>query len=154
MPDVPFTRGIPFSLQDLRSEFDRMLDRVWHVGLSTAPLDGRDWAPAVDVIEENTGYLVRVEVPGLSAGDVEVSILDKTLTVKGVKPAQVKPEEPPHYLRKECRYGMFCRSYELPAPVESEGVKAACKNGVLEITIPKRPEAQGRPVKVQSQDIP
>jgi HSP20 family protein len=152
MPDFQFPRGIPFSLQDLRSEFDRMLDRVWHVGLSTAPLDGHDWAPCIDVIDESSCYRVRVEVPGLTANDVEVSVLDKTLTVKGVKPSGDRPEEPRHFLRKECRYGLFCRSYDLPIPVDSESVKAACKNGVLEITIPKRPEAQGHTVKVEAQD--
>jgi HSP20 family protein len=152
MPDVPFPRGIPFSIQDLRSEFDRMLDRVWHVGLSTAPLDGHDWAPCIDVIDENSSYRVRVEVPGLTAGDVEVSILDRTLTVKGVKPTNDKPEEPQRFLRKECRYGLFCRTYELPAKVDDGAVKAACKNGVLEIIIPKQPEAQGRSVKVEAQE--
>jgi HSP20 family protein len=152
MPDIPFPRGIPFSIQDLRNEFDRMIDRVWHVGLSTAPLDGHDWAPCIDVIDENTAYHVRVEVPGVTASDVEVSILDKTLTVKGVKPTGETPEEPRRYLRKECRYGLFCRTYDLPAAVDSEGVKAACKNGVLEVIVPKRPEAQGRPVKVEAQE--
>jgi HSP20 family protein len=152
MPDFPFPKNIPFSLQDLRDEFDRMLDRVWHGGLSTAPLDGQDWAPSLDVIEEGSNFQIRLEVPGLKAGDVDVSILDKTLTVKGNKPSPAKPEQPPRYLRRECRYGAFCRRYELPAAVEAEAVKAACRDGVLEITVPKKAEAQGRAVKVESKD--
>jgi HSP20 family protein len=152
MPDVPFPRNIPFSLQDLRDEFDRMLDRVWHVGLSTAPLDGQDWAPCLDVIDEVGSYRVRVEVPGLSAEDVEVSLLDRTLIVKGHKPGGEKPAEPQRYLRRECRYGSFCRRYEMPSLVNNEGIKATCRQGVLEITVPKRPEAQGRKVSVESQD--
>lgn len=151
MPDASFPRNIPLSLQDLRDEFDRVLDRVWHVGLSTAPLDGQDWAPCIDVIEDGECYQVRVEVPGLTADEVEVSILEKTLTIKGAKPQLGEPTEPRRYLRKECRYGGFCRRYDLPAAVQGDKVQAVCKNGVLLITIPKRPEAQGRPVKVESQ---
>lgn len=152
MPDFPFPKNIPFSLQDLRDEFDRMLDRVWHGGLSTAPLDGQDWAPRLDVIDDGPNYHVRLEVPGLSAADVDVSILEKSLTIKGNKPCTAKPEQPPRYLRRECRYGRFCRRYELPAAVDAENVKAACRDGVLEVIIPKSPEAQGRPVKVESKD--
>ncbi len=152
MPEFHLPKNLPFSLQDLRDEFDRMLDRVWHGGLSTAPLDGQDWAPRLDVIDDGPNYHVRLEVPGLSAADVDVSILDKTLTVKGNKPDAARPEQPPRYLRRECRYGAFCRRYELPAAVDTENVNAACRDGVLEVIIPKKPEAQGRPVKVEPKD--
>ena len=74
MPSIPLPREIPFSVQEMREEFDRMLDRVWHGGLSTAPLDGQDWAPRLDVYEHPDHYQVRVEIPGLTADDVQVSI--------------------------------------------------------------------------------
>jgi len=148
----PPPRDFPFSVQDIRYEFDKLLDRVWHVGLNTAPLDGQDWAPSIDVIDEADAYRVRVEVPGVGADDVDVSILDDTLMIKGTKPSPITKEDGPRRLRAECRYGEFCRTYALPGPVQDDGVTAACKNGVLDITIPKTPEVIGRKVKVQSED--
>ncbi|MEE8386019.1 MAG: Hsp20/alpha crystallin family protein [Dehalococcoidia bacterium] len=153
MANFPIPRDFPFSVQDLRTEFDRLLDRAWHVGLNTAPLDGQDWAPYLDVVEESDAYRVRAEIPGVRGEDVEVAILGNTLTIKGTKPAPAQAEaEDRRSLRAECRYGGFCRKYELPSPVREEGVMASCKNGVLEVTIPKTPEVVGRKVKIQSED--
>ena len=97
MSKIPFPSDIPFSMQEMRDEFERMLDRVWHSGLSTAPLDGQDWAPRLDVYDQPDGYHVRVEVPGLRADDVEVSILGNVLTIKGTK---VMPEQSGEAVRR------------------------------------------------------
>jgi HSP20 family protein len=153
MPNIPFPREFPFSVQDIRGEFDRLLDRVWHAGLTTAPLDGQDWAPSLDVSEESESYRVRVEIPGVSTDKIEVSILGNVLTIKGTKPPPVKREdEEVRQLRSECRFGSFSRKYELPGPAGEEGVTAVCKNGVLEVTIPKTPEIMGQKVNVRSED--
>jgi HSP20 family protein len=153
MANFSIPRDFPFSVQDLRSEFDRLLDRAWHVGLNTAPLDGQDWAPCLDVVEEADAYRVRVEIPGVRGEDVEVAILGNTLTIKGTKPAPATVEgEDRRSLRAECRFGGFCRQYELPASVREDGVTASCKNGVLEVTIPKTPEVVGHKVKIQAED--
>lgn len=152
MPSIPFTTEIPFSVQDMREEFDRLLDRVWHGGLSTAPLDGQDWAPRLDVHEHPDHYQVRVEIPGLTADDVEVSILDNVLTVKGTKTAPNQSGENVRRLRSECRYGSFCRKFELPSPAEESSVSATCRHGVLEISISRSAQIKGRNVKVESAD--
>jgi HSP20 family protein len=148
MPNIPFPSDLPFSLQNVRKEFDQLLDRVWHVGLTTAPLDGQDWAPPMDVIEEADRYLVRVEVAGMSADDVDVSILGNVLSIKGCKATGPAAANGAHALRSECRYGSFCRKYELPGEVQEDAVSATCKNGVLELMIPKKHEARGRTVKI------
>lgn len=150
MPNIPFPSDLPFSLHNVRKEFDQLLDRVWHVGLTTAPLDGQDWAPSMDVFDEPDRYRVRVEVPGMGAEDIEVSILSNALTIKGCKATYIAPGEEPRMLRSECRYGSFKRKYEFPTDVQDEGVAATCKNGVLELLIPKKPEARGRTVKVSA----
>lgn len=152
MPSIPLPTEIPFSVQELREEFDRMLDRVWHGGLSTAPLDGQDWAPRLDVYEHPDHYQVRVEIPGLTADDVEVSILDNVLTVKGTKAKADQSSEDVRRLRSECRFGSFCRRFELPSPAEEASVSATCKHGVLEITISRAATVKGRSVKVESAD--
>ncbi len=148
MPNIPFPSDLPFSLQNVRKEFDQLLDRVWHVGLTTAPLDGQDWAPSMDVFEEADRFLVRVEVPGMSAEDIEVTILANVLTIKGCKATIPASNQEPRALRSECRYGSFSRKYELPGEVQEDAVTATCKNGVLELEIPKRHEARGRTVKI------
>jgi len=148
MPNIPFPSDLPFSLQNVRKEFDQLLDRVWHVGLTTAPLDGQDWAPPMDIFEEPDRYRVRVEVPGMGADDIEVSILGNLLTIKGCKATVPALTEEPRMLRSECRYGSFSRKFELPSEVQEDAVSATCKNGVLELAIPKRPETRGRTVKV------
>lgn len=152
MPIFSFPSDIPTSVQDVRDEFDRLLDRVWHSGLHTAPLDGQDWAPRIDVYEHADVFQVRVEIPGLTAEDVEVSILNGVLIVKGTKAMPEQTGDKIRRLRSECRYGSFCRRYELPAPVRDDAITAACKNGVLNVTVPKAPEAQGHSVKIESAD--
>lgn len=151
MPGFQFPSELP-SFNDVRNEFDRLLDRVWHVGLNTAPLDGQDWAPAMDVIDEPERYRVRLEVPGLTGEQVEVSILNNTLIVRGCKAAPQRPTEGQRQLRGECRFGSFGRRYEFPNPVTEDGVTATCKLGVLDITITKRPEPKGRTIPVSVQD--
>jgi HSP20 family protein len=151
MPGFQFPSELP-SFNDVRNEFDRLLDRVWHVGLNTAPLDGQDWAPAMDVIDEGERYRVRLEVPGLTGEQVEVSILNNTLVVRGTKAGPPRPTEGQRQLRGECRFGSFGRRYEFPSPVAEDGVTATCKLGVLDITITKRPEPKGRTIPVSVQD--
>ncbi|MBK8268715.1 MAG: Hsp20/alpha crystallin family protein [Planctomycetes bacterium] len=150
MPNFTFATEMPFSVQDLRDEFDRLVDRVWHGGLTTAPLDGQDWAPRMDVYERSDSFLVRLEVPGVSADDVDVSILKSVLTVKGKKREPQDVSDATRKLRTECRFGSFCRKYDLASPVNEENVSATCKDGVLFIRIQKQPEAFGRTVKVTS----
>ena len=152
MPPFPFRTDLPFNLQGVRDEFDRLLDRVWHVGLNTAPLDGQDWAPAMDVIDEGGEYRVRMEAAGISADQIDVSIVENCLIIRGCKAAPPKPGEGQRRLRGECRYGSFCRRFDFPTPVGEDAVSASCKNGVLEICIPKRPEAKGRTVKIQAEE--
>lgn len=152
MANFNIPTDFPFSIRDVRNEFDRLLDRVWHAGLTTAPLDGQDWAPVIDVVDEGKSYLVRAEVPGLAAEDVSVSILDNVLSIKGFKPGPVPNGEGRRSLRSECRHGGFLRRYEFPSPVQEEGVAATCRRGILEVTVPKKTVAEGRTIRVNSAD--
>jgi len=151
MAGFPFPRDMSFSMQDIRSEFDRLLDRVWHGGISSAPLDGQDWAPAVDVIDEPLIYRIRVEVPGMTAEQIEVSVQKNVVTIQGRKPPAYDLQQPPRRLRSECRFGAFSRRIELPVAIQDNEVKAVCKNGVLTLELPKTPVAVGRTVPVEDQ---
>ncbi|GJQ27093.1 MAG: molecular chaperone [Phycisphaerae bacterium] len=162
MASFPFPSDWPFNVQGVRNEVDRLLDRVWHLGLSTAPLDGQDWAPCLDLFEEADRYIVRAELPGMAAEDVSVEMLGQTLSIRGFKAEPARASEKPgavgagesqaacRKLRGECRYGSFARKIELPGPVSESGVSATCRNGVLDVTIPKAQSSLGKTVKVSA----
>ncbi len=161
MANFPFPSEWPFNVQGVRNEVDRLLDRVWHLGLSTAPLDGQDWAPCLDLFEESDRYVVRAELPGMAAEDVSVEMLGQTLSIRGFKAEPARTGDKPaaggmsaaaacRKLRGECRYGSFARKTDLPGPVNEAGVSATCRNGVLEVSIPKAQSGMGKSVKVSA----
>ncbi len=150
MSKFPFPSDIPLSVGELRDEFDRLMDRVWHGGLSTAPLDGQDWAPRIDVYDLGHEYQVRVEVAGLSAEEVNVSILAGAITIKGTKLPPEQHRQGIHRLRSECRYGSFHRRYQFPEEVNDATVTAGFKDGVLLVKVPKAEAAKGRNVRVEA----
>jgi len=146
----PFARDGSFSLRDLQSELDRLVDRFWHAGLSTRPLDGQDWAPPLDATEEPGAYRIRVELPGVTADQVEVNVLGRTLTIRGQKPNPRGAGDARQTLRAECRYGAFRRDLELPGPVDADRIAAIHRNGILEIEAPKTPATQPHSVRVEA----
>jgi HSP20 family protein len=106
------------------------------------------WAPAVDIFEtENHDLVVRAELPGMSREDIEVTVENSTLILKGEKKfdTQVKEE---NYRRIERAYGSFHRSFTLPNTVDSSKVSADYKNGVLTVKLPFREEAKPRTINV------
>ena len=107
------------------------------------------WVPAVDIFEtDNHDLVVRAEVPGMTREDIEVSVENSTLVIKGEKKfdAEVKEES---YRRIERAYGTFHRSFTLPNTVDTNKVSADYKNGVLTVTLPFREEARPRTINVE-----
>ena len=79
------------SLGNLQDEMNRLIERVWHSGVSTGPFDGQQWGPVLDVYEHDDAYLLFAELPGVDGSDVEVTVLNNTLTIRGEKR---RPETP------------------------------------------------------------
>ena len=133
----------------LQDEMNRVFDRVWHGGISTRPLDGQQWAPALDVYEYPDRFVVHVEVPGVDGNSVDVTCVGNTLTVRGDKgrPAEVADDTPT--LNRERRFGSFCRMVELTGKIVVEKVSARYQNGVLEVTVPKSESERPRSVRVE-----
>jgi HSP20 family protein len=107
------------------------------------------WAPAVDIFEtENHDLVVRAELPGMAREDIEVSVENSTLVLKGEKKfdSEVKEE---NYRRIERTYGQFHRSFTLPNTVDTAKVRADFKNGVLTVKLPFREEAKPRTINVE-----
>ena len=148
------TRWDPF--QDLRSaqdEMTQMRPMLAHaLGLHTQQGNDRArttaWAPALDISERKDAYLVTVELPGVEADDLDITLEDGLLTIQGERHfANDSSEQQFH--RVERRYGAFRRSITLPAHVMADGIQASTDNGVLQILVPKMEEATPKRIQVR-----
>lgn len=120
------------------------------------PGDGKktaDFMPLVDVSETPDSILVKAEVPGMEAKDIELKIEGDTLTLRGEKKSE-KEEKGKSFHKVERTYGSFHRAFRLPTEVKVDAVKAVCKNGILEVTLPKVEAAKAREVKISVSDQP
>ncbi len=105
------------------------------------------YAPQVEVTESETDVRVSAELPGLDEKNIEVSLADGVLTIRGEKKAE-QEDKGKNYYRRERSYGAFHRAIALPAEVDEAKAEASFKKGVLTITLPKMPEAQQRVKKI------
>jgi HSP20 family protein len=112
---------------------------------TSMPFEGR--MPRVDVIDRDNEVLVRAEVPGVDKKDLDVSVTESSVTIKGTASHEQK-EEKGDYYRCEIARGSFSRTLRLPADVDGDKAKASFKDGVLELAIPKVVKAKRRSVKV------
>lgn len=109
----------------------------------------RGWAPAVDMIDEDAEIVLRADLPGLDEKDIEVTVQDGTLAIRGERKEE-KEEKRENYYYSERSYGAFARMLALPAAVEADKVKATFKNGVLEVHLPKAKGAKGRKIEIKA----
>ena len=106
------------------------------------------WAPPVDIYQNaNHELVLQAELPDMSPDDIEISINNDTLTIRGEKRSSDEIEEE-QYQRIERRYGTFSRSFSLPSSVDATKISAEQKNGVLTVRLPAREEAKPRQIKV------
>jgi HSP20 family protein len=104
-------------------------------------------SPDMDIFEDGNDVVVKAEMPGMKKEDIEVNLTDDTVTVSGEKKKEEKVEKKDYY-RVERSYGSFSRSFRLPKEVQSDKAKATFKDGVLEIRVPKTPEAISKEKKL------
>ena len=107
----------------------------------------------VDVFETDTNVVVKAALPGLNPEDVEASVSDGVLTLKGETKADEKSEGE-NYYRREIRYGSFSRSIPMPVEVVGEKAEAEFKDGVLTVTLPKAEEARPKTIKITAGATP
>jgi HSP20 family protein len=104
-------------------------------------------SPAVDMVDKKNEIVVKAEVPGVEKEDINISLTDNTLTIKG-ETKKEKEEKDDDYYYSEISYGSFVRTLTLPEKVQSDKVKASFKNGILEIHLPKSLESRAKEIKV------
>src|SRR5947209_7130427 len=105
------------------------------------------FVPPVDVYEDEQNLVLKLEVPGVNEGDINVSVENNTLTIQGERNFE-KEEKEENFHRIERRYGSFMRTFRLPNTVDSEKVEASYEKGILKIMLAKRAEAKPRQIKV------
>ena len=138
----------------MRREIDQMFNGMlgdWTGSMNLLDRRFGSWMPHVDVNETGKEIRVTAELPGMEEKDLEVSLVEGALTIKGEK-SEEHEEEKGDVHRSERQYGMFERTIPLPSEVDVDKVKASFKKGVLKITLPKTKEAQSnrRVIPVQS----
>ena len=131
----------------LRNDFDRLFEE-------TMDLPGWQWseslgAPAVDVAEKEDAIVVKASLPGIKPEELDVSIKDNVLTIKGEVKDEKTISEGEYHMR-ERRYGAFNRTVTLPSAVDVESVEANYEDGVLTLTAPKTDDAKIRRITVSS----
>jgi HSP20 family protein len=123
-------------LLNLEDELERLFE---------TPLQA--WAPALDVHEDKDAYTIRVELPGMKREDIDVSLQDGALVISGERKTETIKEDTEVH-RQERFYGKFSRALTLPTAVSGDQVKAAYKDGILTVTLPKAEEAKPKHVTV------
>ena len=106
-----------------------------------------NFIPAVDIYEDEKRVVLKLEVSGIPEKDLDVTVENSTLVVKGERKFE-KEEKEENFHRIERRYGSFSRAFTLPATVEPENIDAKYENGVLKLELKKKPEAQPKQIKV------
>ena len=147
---APPTEWRPF--ESLRRDVDQLLEnfglRSWRVfpgymgdfAPFTAGETSFGGAPAADMVDSDSAYVITAELPGIAEGDIDIKYADQMLTIRGEKKEEKEEKEQNRYL-SERRYGLFQRVFRVPNGVDADKIAATFKNGVLTVTLPKTPDA-------------
>jgi len=139
----PFREFRPFY-----KDVDRLANEFGLSAQSAERTDDASMSPKVDIYETENSYVLNAELPGLKKEDIKIDLNDNTLTLKGEKKFEEKVEKE-NYVRVERSYGNFTRSFVLSDNVNADNITASYKDGVLEVTLPKKEEAKPKEIKVE-----
>jgi HSP20 family protein len=142
---MPITRWDPF--REVVTMQNRLNSLFRDMNDGDSPLTTAAFVPAVDIYEDDKKVMLKLEVPGIEEKDLDVSVKNNTLTVKGERKFESEEKEE-NFHRIERRYGNFFRAFTLPSTVDTEHVQAKYNAGVLKLELLKKPEAQPKQIKI------
>jgi HSP20 family protein len=147
---MAIVRWEPFrDVVSLQDRMNRLFDESFRGARATDDdwALGGSWAPAVDIFEQDGNIVLKAELPGIEAKDVDIRVENNTLTLRGERKfgGEVKKE---NYHRVERAYGSFSRSFALPSVVDTEKIKADYRDGVLRVTLPTKEEAKPKQISI------
>ena len=134
-------------LGEVQSEVSRLFDTFF--GRSARAQD-RAWTPAADMYETKDELVIKVDLPGMSEKDVQVTITGDLLSLKGQR-AEPEAMQPEQYFGAERWTGRMERIFQLPIPVQADKVRAAYRDGVLTVTLPKMESVKPKEIKIDVQ---
>jgi HSP20 family protein len=151
-PTRPF-QDIEHRMHDLESRFEDFFSADW---MRPSTWEFPEWAslnqadlkvPKMDIVDRDVDILVRMDLPGVKKEDIDVSLTDNTVTVKGSTGEEKKEEDGDYYLRETMK-GTFSRTMVLPSEVDGSKAESSFKDGVLEITVPKHEKARRHTIRI------
>jgi len=148
---MALARWTPYrDTMSVRDEMNRVLNEVFSRGANdeSAWFSGA-WSPPVDIYETDDALVMKAELPGFSKDDISIEMKENTLVIKGERKREDEVKEG-SYHRTERVYGAFQRSFLLPTTVDQDKVRAAYKDGVLELRLPKVQAAQPKRIAVSA----
>jgi HSP20 family protein len=141
---------LPKAFEEMEDLMDRWMvgwpfNRAWR----RTPTQEHLWSPAIQLVERNNKYIVKADLPGVDKDDVDISVSDNVLTIKGErKEMEEIKDEDIHYA--EISFGSFTRSLTLPSKVDADKINATFENGVLEVTLPMATSVLPRKIEVKT----
>lgn len=147
---MSMTRYNPWQQQGstLQDEMKQVFDRFFgDTDTDSSSVVTSQWTPRVDIKEEASRFVILADIPGVDPKDIDISMDKGILTIKGERRTE-KTEETERFSRVERSHGLFHRRFALPDSANPENITASGRNGVLEISIPKRPETTPRRIQV------
>ncbi len=153
MAQFPFQiRQLPTSLQGFATEMENIVDHVMQSGCSKGSYDKSGevcYAPTLDVIEDDAGYSLYLDLPGVGMESLKLELLENKLSVSGSRDGYSLGEGAVLH-RGERAQGKFARAIRLPKQVDADRIEADFKNGVLQIRVPKTPKASSRQIEIRA----
>ena len=140
-------RWQPNEIFSLRRDMDRLFDTFYGNSESEAP-DVSTWRPSVDIAETQNEYVVTADLPGINREDLDVSVTDGRLTIRGER-RQTAEANQNNVHRVERVYGTFSRAFDLPKAVDAEKISATYRDGVLSVQVPKAEEAKPKQIEIK-----
>lgn len=132
----------------LLNQLQKELERAQESGAKEGSIATAEWAPSVDIKEDTNKFVLYADIPGVKPEDIDVSMENGVLTIKGEKKTEATTEQE-GYKRIERTHGSFYRRFSLPDTANAEAISAKSKNGVLEIIIPKREAVKPKKINVE-----
>ena len=133
-----------FAVKQEGGAWPHLLDPLRHLGSGIAHF----FSPSADASRGDENYVITLELPGVKPENVDVSLNDHILTIKGEKHSEEKRETDTYFVA-ERRYGGFQRAFQLPSDVDAQAIDAAFNDGVLTLTLPKLRSAQGKERRIE-----
>lgn len=144
---------IPYEPAKMINDMRNLMENFWESTFDsdTNRIFSGQWLPAIDIKEEKDKFLITADLPGVDPKNIEISVENNVLTLKGNR-EEAHEETKGSYYRTERMQGKFYRQFTLPAAVDSTHIIAKSKQGVLEMTIPKKEEKEVKKIEVKVED--